>query len=121
MTDPTLPDNGARHRVDNATIDGYRAQLLEKSRPPFRGGNTRAWHYHVIRIGEQDYSFRALGSRKWAYKNDTVSFEWKWNPAQRYRDIITETFEARDKSGVIVERGHRGSKPWRSDTRAGLR
>jgi hypothetical protein len=116
MTDPTLPDNGARHRVVNAKIDSYVAYLKDKHRPPSRGGIGRAWHSHVITIGEHTYSFLGLGFRKWAYKSDTVSFAWHWDQTQRWRNIIPETFEARDKGGVVIVRGHRGSKPWRTAT-----
>ena len=53
MTDPTLPDNGTIRRVESATIDSYEIYLKDKHRPPSRGGNGRAWHSHVIKIGEQ--------------------------------------------------------------------
>ena len=116
MTDPTLPDNGAIRRVENATIDSYETYLKDKHRPPSRGGNGRAWHSHVIKIGEHTFSFLGLGFRKWAYKTDTISFEWQWDRSQRWRNIDPNTLEARDKNGAEVERGHRGSKPWRTAT-----
>ena len=51
MTDPTLPDNGAIRRVENASIDSYEM------------------YRNVIKIGEHSYSFRARLPQ--AYKTDT--------------------------------------------------
>ena len=113
MTERTLPDNGTIRRVENATIESYETYLKDRHRPPSRG---RAWHSHVIKIDEQIFSFLGLGFRKWAYKTDTISFEWQWESSQRWRNIDPDTFEARDKNGVEVERGHRGSKPRRTAT-----
>jgi hypothetical protein len=55
-------------------------------------------------------------SRARRAKTDTVSFEWQWDRSQRWRNINPDTFEARDKNGAVVERGNRGSKPWRTAT-----
>ena len=116
MTDPTRPDNGALRRVESAKIDSYETYLKDKHRPPSRGGNGRAWHSHVIKIDGHTYSFLGLGFRKWAYKTDTVSFDWQWNEAQRYRNIIPESFAACNKDGNEIVRGHRGTNPWRTGT-----
>jgi hypothetical protein len=116
MSDPTLPDNGAVHRVENASIDRYDTYLQDKHRPPSRGGNGRAWHSHVIRIGENTYSFLGLGFRKWVYLSDSVSFAWSWDRTQRYRNIDPDSIAARDRHGNPVTRGHRGTKPWRTAT-----
>jgi hypothetical protein len=62
MTEPTLPDNGAIRRVENATLQSYETYLRDRHRPPSRGGNGRAWHSHVIKIGEHTYSFLGLAN-----------------------------------------------------------
>lgn len=55
-------------------------------------------------------------SRARRAKTDTDSFEWQWDRSQRWRNINPDTFEARDKNGAEVERGHQGSKPRRTVT-----
>jgi hypothetical protein len=103
-------------RVANAKIDSYETYLKDKHRPPSRGGNSHAWHSHVLTVGSCTYSFLALGFRKWAYKSDTITFDWEWDKTQRYRNIMPESVVVRDKDGDIVIRGYRGSKPWRTAT-----
>ena len=51
--------------------------LREKYRSPSKGGNTKALHSHVLTIDGGQYSFLALGTKQWAYKSDTVSFEYE--------------------------------------------
>jgi hypothetical protein len=114
MTDPTLPDNGAIRTVQNATIDSYETYLKDKYRPPSRGGNKKAWHSHVIKIDGETYSFLAPSRSKYVYKTDTVSFSWGWDETQRWRNIIPDTLEVRDKNGQEVVRGNREWKPWRT-------
>jgi hypothetical protein len=87
---------------------------VDKHRPPSKGGNTRAWHRHALTVNGEWYSFFALGQKRWAFKGDTVSFEWSWDATGRYRNIETGTFQAWDKNGEPVERGERGTKPWRT-------
>jgi hypothetical protein len=103
-------------RVENAKIDHYGAYLKENSRPPSRGGNTRAWHQHVIKIGDVSYSWLGLGSKKWIYASDTVSFTWSFDPSGKYRNVDPESIEVRDKDGNPALRGERGSKKWRTAT-----
>ncbi|TNC16420.1 hypothetical protein FF100_04020 [Methylobacterium terricola] len=105
-------------RVEKCAFETYQAFLKDKYRPPSKGGNTKAWHQHVIKVGDENYSFLALGAAKWAYAGDLISFEWEWDQSQKYRNITTETFRAWNKKGESVVRGNRGSKPWRTaDTR----
>lgn len=98
-------------RVENARVERYRSFLMEKSRPPSRGGNTRAWHIHVMDIAGDSFSFRALGQKKWVFKAD---FSSEWDDKKRYRNISPETITVIDKAGSPIVRGNRGSKPWRS-------
>ena len=101
-------------RVENATIEAYSSALVDKYRPPSKGGNTRAWHVHFLTIGGERYSFRALGTRQWVFAKDTVSFDWDWDETKRYRNIAPESIVTVDKNGKAVRRGIRGEKPWRS-------
>ena len=105
-------------QVEKAKFEVYKAFLKDKTRPPSRGGNTRAWHQHCLTIGGEVYSFLALGSKQWVFKDDTVSFEWDWDNTGKYRNIKSETIQTWDKNGQLVVRGERGTKPWRTaDTR----
>jgi hypothetical protein len=90
------------------------AVLKDKHRPPSKGGNTRAWHLHVLTIDRETYSFLALGARKWVFVGDTVSFDWDWDTTHRWRNIDPDTVITLDKAGSVVVRGHRGSKKWRN-------
>lgn len=101
-------------KVEKATVQEYRAFLKDKTRPPSKGGNTRAWHQHTLMIADERYSFLALGAKKWVYASDTVTFEWEWDGSRKYRNIVPESVRTFDKDGNPVERGHHGSKPWRT-------
>jgi hypothetical protein len=100
--------------VEKSTLDDYQTSLKDKYRPPSRGGNTHAWHQHRLTLDGKVYSFLALGSKKWVFKNDTVSFEWEWDNSQKYRNIKSETLQTWDKNSNIIIRGERDSKPWRT-------
>lgn len=105
-------------RIDNAPVEHYGAYLKDKYRPPSRGGNTGAWHQHVLTIRGEKYSFLARGSRKWVFASDLVSFEWDWDETKKYRNIKAESLITKDKNGKLVLRGDRSWKPWRTaDTR----
>lgn len=101
-------------RVDNAVVDEYRAFLVDKYRPPSRGGNTRAQHQHTMIIAGERYSFLALGARKWVYANERVSFDWEWDKTKQYRNVDRRSVVAWDKNGNAVIRGNRGWKKWRT-------
>jgi hypothetical protein len=101
-------------QIGPIAVDSYQTYLQDKYRPPSRGGNTRAWHQHVITIGGERFSFRALGARKWVYSGDSVSFTWAWDESQRYRNIDPASVRTWDKKGEPVRRGNRGAKPWRT-------
>ena len=66
-------------KVTKKKIEKYGFFLKEKSRPPSRGGNTKALHAHVITIDGETFSFLALGSQQWVHKSDLVSFEYEIN------------------------------------------
>lgn len=105
-------------RIERTQITSYETHLIEKYRPPSRGGNTKAWHSHVLIIGGERYSFRALGSKKWVFVGDTVAFDWELAATKTYRNINSATIETWDKNGNPVMRGLRGTKKWRTaDTR----
>ncbi len=102
-------------RVENVVVgDNYSTSLKEYGRPPSRGGNTRAWHQHVVVIEGETYSWLGLGAKKWIYATDTVSFAWSWDKSGRYRNVDRDTIAVRDKAGNPVVRGERGAKTWRS-------
>jgi glucose-6-phosphate dehydrogenase assembly protein OpcA len=95
-------------KIENEKIEKYSKLLLEKSRPPSKGGNTEASHMHLITINNIKYSFKALGAKQWIFKADTVSFEYEING--NYKNIIPSTLITTDKNGEIVLRGIRGEK-----------
>lgn len=105
------------NEIKDAKIDEYFTDLKEKSRPPSKGGNTKALHAHYIRIDGKTYSFLAFGSKQWVYKTDRVSFEFEMNG--EYRNIHRESIRTTDSNGNVVIRGLRGfSKKLRTaDTR----
>jgi hypothetical protein len=106
-------------RIEKATIESYGSYLKDKPRPPSRGGNTRAWHQHVIRIDGEIYSFLAAHAGKFVYKGETVSFDWEWDESKRYRNIIRDSVIAWNAQGEAIIRGNRRDKEWRSaDMRA---
>lgn len=95
-------------KITDQHFEKYRLFLVEKHRPPSRGGNTGALHAHVLFIEGERYSFLALGSQQWAYKSDTVSFAYELKDG--YKNVVRDTFVAVSKSGVPVVRGDRGFK-----------
>lgn len=99
----------SRPSITAAQFEHYGKYLKEPSRPPSRGGNTRALHQHVITIRGQKYSFLALGSQQWAFKSDNVSFEY--DVVNGYKNIDKSTFKTVDSNGKVVVRGNRGTKP----------
>lgn len=102
-------------KIEKAAFESYSAVLKEPGRPPSRGGNTKAWHRHQIRIAGEPYSFLAAGAQKWAFVGDLVSFEWEWDKTKTYRNVVRETFVAYDKAGKLIRRGNRDtSKTWRT-------
>lgn len=103
--------------IINSKIENYTTILKEKSRPPSKGGNTKALHSHAIFIDNVKYTFRAFGSQQWAFKTDIVSFEYDVVD-DKYNNIKKETLVTIDRSGNPVVRGYRGSKKLRTaDTR----
>jgi hypothetical protein len=104
-------------KITNAKIDNYTTILTEKSRPPSKGGNTKARHSHAIFIDNVKYTFLAFGSQQWVFKADTVSFEYDVVD-NKYNNIKNETLVTVDKSGIEVVRGNRATKKLRTaDTR----
>ncbi|EJN2898417.1 hypothetical protein P6141_004218 [Salmonella enterica] len=95
-------------RVEGKKITSYCMFLKEPSRPPSRGGNTRALHSHVLEIEGEKFSFLALGSQKWVFKSDIVSFEYKIENG--YKNIIKDTIVTIDRNGNVVSRGNRAFK-----------
>lgn len=103
-------------KVEKAEIEHYGVYLKDKSRPPSRGGNKKAWHQHVITIGGEIYSFLAAWSGKFVFKGETVSFDWDWDSTQKYRNVDVTSVVAFGKSDIETRRGERSSKPWRTAT-----
>lgn len=96
------------NRITDAQIDAYNIYLHEPHRPPSRGGNTGALHQHVIHIAGERYSFMALGSQRWVFKSDRVSFDYEFNGP--YRNILKNTLMTVDAHGKPIVRGNRGFK-----------
>jgi len=108
-----------------AKLVNYQTFLAEKYRPPSRGGNTKAWHQHVLTVGGVKYSFLAAGARKWAYAGDLITFQWGWDESKRYCNIDRATFKTTDGDGNAVVRGSRdfsssGALPTRDHPAGGL-
>ena len=95
-------------KIEQASIEDYQKYLVEKSRPPSKGGNTKALHSHVLVIDGEKYSFQALGSQQWVFKNDLVSFGYELKG--QYKNIIKETMVTFDKAGKEIVRGNRDFK-----------
>ena len=95
-------------RVENEKITSYSLFLKEPSRPPSRGGNTKALHSHTLEIIGEEFSFIALGSQQWVFKSDLVSFDYEINNG--YKNIIKESIVTMDRAGKSVVRGNRGFK-----------
>lgn len=98
----------SRSRIENKKITEYKLILRENSRPPSRGGNTRARHSHTLDIEGEKYSFLALGSQQWVFKSDTISFEY--DVKDGYKNIAVETIVTLDSNGDPVIRGNRSRK-----------
>jgi len=107
---------GSALRVEGASIESYFSRLVENSRPPSRGGNTGAWHRHVLTIEGDAYSFLAAHAGKFVYKSETVSFDWDWDGSQRHRNVDVASLVAYKPDGSPVVRGNRASKGWRTAT-----
>lgn len=104
--------------VEKAEVEHYGVYLKDKSRPPSRGGNKRAWHQHIITIAGERYSFLTPWSGKFVYSGETVSFAWDWDETGKYRNADSLSVVAWGQDGKPKRRGDRGSKPWRTaDTR----
>ncbi|HGP0857377.1 TPA: hypothetical protein ACLFOX_003636 [Yersinia enterocolitica] len=95
-------------RVESKKITSYGMFLNEPSRPPSRGGNTGALHSHVLEIEGEKFSFLSLGSQRWVFKSDIVSFEYKIENG--YKNIIKDTIVTIDRNGNVVSRGNRAFK-----------
>jgi hypothetical protein len=96
-------------RVEDTSVDAYTTVLKEPSRPPSQGGNTRALHLHGLNIGGHAYTFFALGTKKWVFKGDTVSFSYRLVDGQ-HRNVVRDSIQVRDAKGALVVRGDRGRK-----------
>jgi hypothetical protein len=107
-------------RIEQIQVEQYGVYLKDKSRPPSRGGNGRAWHQHVLTIGGERYSFLAPWSGKLVYKGETVSFDWEWDESSTYRNVDRASVVAWSKAGkqarrarrqALAHRGHPASGP----------
>lgn len=110
-TKPTDDGPDEAETVTRTAIEDYTFKLVEFSRPPSRGGNTRAQHRHAMKIQGVWYSWFALGAQKWVFVNDEVSFRWRWDTTRQYRNLLPESLQSWDKAGNPVHRGLRGTKP----------
>ena len=97
--DDQAPQPHKKICVDKTTCESYETYLAENYRSPSRGGNSKAWHSHVLIIGGDKYSFQAAHRGKFVHKNETVSFEWQWDPSGKYRNIDRNTVIAWSAAG----------------------
>ena len=109
-TNPTEDGPFEAETVERTAIEDYTFKLVEFSRPPSKGGNTRAQHRHAIKVQGIWCSWLALGAQKWAFVNDEVSFSWRWDKTRQYRNLVPESFQGWDKTGNLVNRGLRDTK-----------
>lgn len=109
-----MTDASERFHIERATVEVYRTFLVDKYRPPSKGGNTSARHQHRIQIAGVTYSFLAAGTKKWVFKNETISFDWQWDSTGKYRNLIPESVKTWDKNGLLVKRGVFDWKPMRT-------
>ena len=101
-------------RVETVIPDDYTTILVEKYRPPSKGGNTSAMYSHAITIAGDRYSWLARGAKKWIFAKDRVSFDFFVTP-EGYRNIIPQSIVTVDAAGKVVTRGDRRQKRlWRS-------
>ena len=91
-------------KIENAKIEKYSNYLIGERRPFSKGGNTKEYR-HYVTINKIKYSFKALGTRQWVYKQDTVSFKYETNG--EFKNIINNTLVTIDKKGVTIVRGIR--------------
>ena len=101
-------------KIGPVQVSNYRAFLIEPSRPPSRGGNTRARHRHAFEVDGEAYSFFAAGSKKWIFASDTADFTWAWDDTKTYRNVVLSSLKTLDKNGVEVVRGDRDYKKMRA-------
>lgn len=106
---PEKPDTTNVSTVVDVITGDYGSRLVENYRPPSKGGNTSALHIHWFKHDDHSYSFFALGTKKWIFAGDTVSFQYTTTP-EGYRNILRESLIVRDKDGKVVVRGNRGYK-----------
>lgn len=98
----------SRVSIKNGKITEYKMFLAENSRPPSKGGNTQALHTHRLQVDGENYTFRALGSQQWAFKSDTISFDF--DERDKYRNVLSDTIKTLHRTGQPVIRGNRSSK-----------
>lgn len=101
---------GDVERLERVKPTDYFTFLHEEYRPPSRGGNTSALHVHAMIVDGHKYTFFARGSRRWVYKEDTVSFGYRLTEGG-HRNVLRETIVTQDRKGRPVVRGDRRSKP----------
>ncbi|WP_429116007.1 hypothetical protein [Aeromonas veronii] len=94
--------------VESRKIDEYTTFLLEKHRPPSKGGNTSALHSHRVVVDGTEYYFKARGARKWIFKSDIVSFAYYKENGRNL--VIKGTIVTHDKIGNEITRGDRRAK-----------
>lgn len=100
---------GEAGRVELRPFEAYTTVLIEPGRPPSKGGNTRALHSHRLTIDGEHYSLLALGTKRWVFKTDVVSFDFI-TATEGYRNILKQSLRTFDKNGKAVPRGDRGAK-----------
>ncbi len=92
----------------NMQIDEYEVKLKEPYYRPNNGDKKMAIYHHIVTVKGVKYRFQAVGSQKWIYKRDTVSFEYFVSGDENH--IMSDTIVTKDKDGYDVCRGKRVRK-----------
>lgn len=97
--------------VSNAKISEYRTRPVERTKPG-SGDSAKILHSHTIVVGGEEYTFLAKGHRKWAFKTDTISFDYnsKMLNGKTYNNIVKSSLVTYNKEGEEVIRGDRSYK-----------
>lgn len=96
-------------KMEGKDVQEYCTFLKEHYRSSSKGGNAKALHIHKMIIENEEYTFFALGSKKFVYKGEKVSFEFVVKDG-KYRNVNKQTIVSMDKNGNEHRRGNREYK-----------
>ena len=94
--------------IKDVKVTDYETRSVEK-RNSGSGDSAKLLHSHSFYIGDEKFSFLAIGHVKWIYATDTVSFDYTVKDGI-YNNIIKKTITTKDKDGSDITRGDRRFK-----------